>query len=325
VAVGRERTGGGRARSLGTARSALTVLVVGGTALGALLLRPDADLLAKGRGPLGGNNFLVIGLALLALLGGLALRDGYQARTGAARRLRPVERRAAEAVSRVLPLAALIVPLLVLVLHRFGSSGGGGHGDEEPSPLPSPRDDTVRGHHPPLRPGHAEHGTHFGLTRILLGLGIALLLVVLVVAGLRLWRHLTRPSALGTPATYARLEDEEKRLARAVDSGRRALRNGSDARAAVIAAYAAMEESLADSGVTRRAADSPQDLLRRAVAEGLPAAAAAATLTALFREARYSTHPMHAGHRDRAAAALAEIAEGLRARKQGHEAAADAS
>ncbi len=42
--------------------------------------------------------------------------------------------------------------------------------------------------------------------------------------------------------------------------------------------------------------------------------AAAAALTALFREARYSTHPMDAGHRDRAAAALAEIADGLRAR-----------
>ncbi|MGM0363268.1 DUF4129 domain-containing protein [Streptomyces griseoaurantiacus] len=322
--MGRERTGGGGARPIGTARAALTVLVVGGTALGALLLRPDTDLLAKGRGPLGGNSLLVIGLALLALLGGLALRDGYQGRMGTARRLNPVERRAAEGVSRVLPIAALAVPLLILVLHRFGSSGGG-HGDEEPSPLPSRRDDTVRGLHPARHPGHAEHSTHFGLTRILLGLGIALLLVVLVVAGLRLWRHLTRPSALGTAATYTTLEDEEKRLAQAVDSGRRALRDGTDARAAVIAAYAAMEESLADSGVTRRAADSPQDLLRRAVAGGLPAGAAAATLTALFREARYSTHPMHAGHRERAAAALAEIAEGLRSRKPGHEAATDAS
>ncbi|WP_345942855.1 DUF4129 domain-containing protein [Streptomyces sp. SID486] len=51
--------------------------------------------------------------------------------------------------------------------------------------------------------------------------------------------------------------------------------------------------------------------MERAVAGGLPPGAATA-LTALFREARYSTHPMDGNHRDRAAAALAEIADGLR-------------
>lgn len=169
---------------------------------------------------------------------------------------------------------------------------------------------------------------HFGLMRILLGLGIALLAVAVVLAGLYLWRYLTRLSvseASETPAAYATLDDEQERLSQAVDLGRRALLNAADARAAVIACYDAMETSLAVSGVARRASDSPQDLLERAVAGGLPAREAAAELTTLFREARYSTHPMDGSHRDRAEAALTEIAGDLRSRARGPEAVEGAS
>lgn len=329
--MGRERTAGGRPRhgTIGTARAALAVLVVGGAALGALLLRPDSGMLAQGRGPLGGNAVLVFGLALMSLLGGLALRERYREQVAAARELNPVEQRVVDSVSRVLLAASLVVPLLVMALHRFGPSGsshGAGHrSGHEPLPLPSPRQDPVPTVPPAQHAGHAGHTMHFGLTRILLGLGIALLVVVVVIAALRLWRHLTRSPAPETPATYAMLDDEQERLVQAVDSGRRALLDGTDARPAVIACYAAMEESLADSGVTRRASDSPQDLLERAVTGGLPTGAAAAALTALFREARYSTHPMDDSHRDRAAAALAEIADGLRSRTSGPEAVTDTS
>ncbi|MFJ6564710.1 DUF4129 domain-containing protein [Streptomyces sp. NPDC091412] len=325
--VGRARTAGGRRRhgTIGAAQAALTVLVVGGAALGALLLHPDTGLFAKGRGPLGGNSVLVVGLALLSLLGGLALRGKYLEQVGAARELNPVEQRMVDGVSRVLLAASLVVPLLVLVLHRFGSSGSSHGGGHESLPLPSSRQDPVPTPPPAPHAGHSGHSMHFGLTRILLGLGIALPVVVVVIAGLHLWRYLTRPPAPEAPATYATLDDEQERLAQAVDSGRRALLDGTDARAAVIAGYAAMEESLADSGVARRASDSPKDLLERAVAGGLPAGAAAAELSALFREARYSTHPMDGGHRERAAAALAEIADGLRSRASGPEAVAGGS
>ncbi|MFD5542505.1 hypothetical protein ACFWIJ_32980, partial [Streptomyces sp. NPDC127079] len=245
--MGRERTAGGPRRhgTIGAAQAASAVLAVGGTALGALLLRPDTDVLAEGRGPLGGNPVLVVGLALLSFLGGLALRAKYRDQVGAARDLNPVEQRLADGVSRVLLAASLVVPLLVLVLHRFGSSGSGHGGAPEPSPPPSSRQQPS-----PTAPtgpgsGHAGHSVHFGLTRVLLGLGIALLVVVVVVAGLRLWRHLTRPPAPEVQATYATLDDERERLAQAVDSGRRALLDGTDARAAGIACYAAIEESRA--------------------------------------------------------------------------------
>ncbi|MBL1087452.1 DUF4129 domain-containing protein [Streptomyces actinomycinicus] len=320
--MGRERTAGGRRRhsTIGATQAALTVLVVGGVALGALLLHPDTGLLAKGRGPLGGNPVLVVGLALLSLLGGLGLREKYREQVGAARELNPVEQRLVDGVSRVLLGAPLVVPLLVLVLHHFGSSGSSHGSGHESLPLPSPRLDPVPTLPPAQHSGHAGDSTHFGLTRILPGLGIALLVVVVVIAGLHLWRHLARPPAPEAPAKYATLDDEQERLAQAVNIGRRALLDGTDARAAVIACYAAMEESLAASGVTRRASDSPRELLERAVAGGLPTEAAAAALTALFREARYSTHPMDGSHRGRAAAALAEIADGLRSRTSGPEA-----
>ncbi|MFF0016339.1 DUF4129 domain-containing protein [Streptomyces sp. NPDC005374] len=314
--MGRERTVAGRRlhSAIGAAQAALAVLVVGGVAVGALLLRPDAGLFAKGRGPLGDNPVLVVGLALLSLLGGLALREKHREQVGAARELNPVEQRLVDSVSRILLAASLVVPLLVLVLHQFGSSGSSQGGSRESLPLPSPRQATALAPPPAEHAGHAGHGMHFGLMRILLGLGIALLVVVVMIAGLRLWRYLTRAPAPEASATYTALDDEQESLAQAVDSGRRALLDEADARAAVIACYAALEKSLADSGVTRRASDSPQDLLERAVAGGLSTGAAAAALTALFREARYSTHPMDGSHRDRAAAALAEIADGLRSR-----------
>ncbi|KMO95195.1 DUF4129 domain-containing protein [Streptomyces roseus] len=309
--MGRERTAGGRQpRGGGPA-----VLVVGGVVLAALLLRPDTGLWAKGRGPLGGNPVLVLGLALLALLGGLLLRGKYREQVGADRELNPVEQRLADGVSRVLLAASLVVPLLVLVLHRFGAPGAGrdvGRGGGTPSQLPGPPQDPASAPPPAQHAVEADRGVQFGPARVLLGLGIALLVVVVVIAGLYLWRHLTRPPIPDAAATGATLDHEQERLAHAVDSGRRALLEAADARAAVIACYAAMEESLAASGVDRHVSDSPQDLLERAVAGGLPAGTAATTLTALFREARYSTHAMDAGHRDLAAAALAEISDGLR-------------
>ena len=65
--------GRGRHGTIGAARTALAVLVVGGSALGALLLHPGTSLSAKGRGLLGDNSALVISFALLALLGGIQL------------------------------------------------------------------------------------------------------------------------------------------------------------------------------------------------------------------------------------------------------------
>lgn len=141
----------------------------------------------------------------------------------------------------------------------------------------------------------------------------------LVLLLMEVWRRLAvrrgrrAPGLL--PAAPPRPEDA---LAAAVATGRRAL-TGEDARAAVIACYAAMEGSLSASGVSRRASENPTELLERAVADHLVDRLPAQELTALFREARYSTHPMEGSHVQRAQTALDALAAGLATRAAGPE------
>lgn len=309
-----ERTDGGqpqRQRVIAAVTAAAVVLVVGGTVLAALALHPSAGVMHKARGPLGGNPVLVIGLAVCGLIGAVMLRSAYTDRVRSVDELGEGERRLADTVGRILFAAPLAVPLLVLVLHRFDTSDGRPRPERSTTrAVPSASDYSL----PPETPPGSHHGLAGNLpvwvVQVLIVLGILLGLVMLVVGGWLLWRHLTRPQEAGPVVTYA-LDDEQERLAQAVDTGRRALREVTDARAAVIACYAAMEASLAQSGVTRRESDSPGDLLERVVERGLPVGGPAGELTVLFREARFSTHPMDDGHRARASAALAAIADGL--------------
>ena len=141
---------------------------------------------------------------------------------------------------------------------------------------------------------------------------VGLLIVAIIVAAVLIWRRRRRLARLtgrdvpvddetGTPAE----------LARAVGSGRLALRELDDARAAIIGCYLAMEESLAEAGAARGAAETPDELLARAVEGSLVHAAPAAQLTELFYEARFSTHPMPAARRDAAEQALGALAATL--------------
>jgi hypothetical protein len=93
-----------------------------------------------------------------------------------------------------------------------------------------------------------------------------------------------------------------------VESGRAALAELDDARAAIIACYLAMERSLADRGAARGASETPDELLARAAAAGVVRGAAPQRLTALFYEARFSSHPLGPRQRDAAKAALDELA-----------------
>ena len=110
-------------------------------------------------------------------------------------------------------------------------------------------------------------------------------------------------------------------LRAAVESGRAALAEISDARAAIIACYVAMERSLADRGTRRTVTDTPDELLARAVAAGTVRGPAASTLTGLFYEARFSTHPVAGRQRAAASAALDDLAAELAAAQPDDQAA----
>jgi hypothetical protein len=163
---------------------------------------------------------------------------------------------------------------------------------------------------PPHQGGAAGSGFQIPLGPILYGL----LVVALVAAvAITIWwsTRLRRPAA---PLVIEDVSTEE--LREAVAEGRTALAGIDDARAAIIACYVAMERSLAESGTARGTADTPDELLARAVAAGVVRGGAAGRLTALFYEARFSTHPLGSGQRDAASAALDELAGELTARAE---------
>lgn len=295
---------GGRSPA-GTAGAALAVVAVAGTALGAVVLRPGRSLTARSGGPLDSSAVVVL-IAVGCLAAGLLLGSRYRSRLGHRQDLPPFEQRLADAVRITLAAAAVVVPALLLGMHHFSPDAG------SPGPRQTASGNVRQRTLPPFTPrsGHpAGHAPSITLPHLLVVAGTAVLVLTLLVAGYRLWRGLRRTAE--PPRTGAYRPAEQDVLAAAVDSGRRALLDGTDARAAVIACYAAMESSLARSGIVRRASDSPHDLLVRATAGGLLTGPHASALTALFREARYSTHPMDGTHRDRAAAALDAIAAQL--------------
>jgi hypothetical protein len=168
----------------------------------------------------------------------------------------------------------------------------------KPRPLPTRK-------LPPSLPHLA--ASHFPVAPLLYGL---LIVALLAAVWLSVWwsRRFRRPGLSRADGLIA--EDSED-LREAVESGRSALRTIDDARAAIIACYVAMESRLAERGAARAAADTPDELLARATQSGVVRGTAAARLTALFYEARFSSHPLDRGQRDAAEHALDELAAAL--------------
>ncbi len=98
----------------------------------------------------------------------------------------------------------------------------------------------------------------------------------------------------------------------AVQAAIGALDTLNDPRDAVIAAYVAMQTTLAVHGVDRSPAEAPREYLRRVLMANSATAREARTLTGLFEEARFSAHPIPERVRGIARAAL----RSLRARLQ---------
>jgi len=79
----------------------------------------------------------------------------------------------------------------------------------------------------------------------------------------------------------------------------------------VIAAYAAMERRFAAHDLGRRRPEAPREYLRRVLRASEAPADPAVTITDLFEEARFSTHPISEHARDRTRAALSSLRESL--------------
>jgi hypothetical protein len=100
----------------------------------------------------------------------------------------------------------------------------------------------------------------------------------------------------------------EDALAESLDD----LRAERDARAAVIAAYARLERTLAAFGLPRRPAEAPDEYLGRILPQLDVSHASIARLTALFERAKFSQHEIGAAMKDEAIEALETTRDELR-------------
>jgi len=87
-------------------------------------------------------------------------------------------------------------------------------------------------------------------------------------------------------------------LIAALDDSLDDLRDEPDARRAVIAAYARMEGALAYEGLARRKAEAPREYLARTLPALGAGAGSVGRLTALFEEAKFSSHEVDSGMKD---------------------------
>jgi Domain of unknown function (DUF4129) len=178
-----------------------------------------------------------------------------------------------------------------------------------PLRLPTQPQPTVR---PSLtRSPHPGPAFRLPLAGILYGL-LILALIGGIVACVVLLRRRLPDHDVAPPEETLLAEGQRSDLRDAVSSGRRALAELDDARAAIIACYVAMEKSLAAAGADHEAADTPDEFLARAAAAGLVRGAAAGELTGLFYEARFSAHELTTAQRAAARDALEQLAADLR-------------
>jgi hypothetical protein len=285
---------GGELHGPALARLLLTALLIAAVLVG---LRGGFTLHGW-RGPYRRDG-IAIGIALEAVLAALLItlliRGRHPSDDFRVQRLRGVLRSA-------LIAALLVLPTILLLAKPL-------HGHPLPSPQPQPNPTTsatpavTRG----TRPGSAFHVPLTGILYVLLVLALIAGIVVCVVLLRR------RPPGLDAePPEASVAEGQRGDLREAVSSGRRALADLDDARAAILACYVAMERSLAAAGADQEAADTPDEFLGRAVAAGLVRGRAAGVLARLFYEARFSAHELTPAKRDAAQEALEQLADDLR-------------
>jgi uncharacterized protein DUF4129 len=105
----------------------------------------------------------------------------------------------------------------------------------------------------------------------------------------------------------------EQELRQVLDETLDDLRNETDPRKAVIAAYARMERALAAHGLPRRPSEAPLEYLSRVLVELHVTEPAIRPLTSLFQRAKFSPHEVDSGMKEQAIAALVSLRDDLRA------------
>jgi hypothetical protein len=204
--------------------------------------------------------------------------------------------------SRRVVIAALVGLLFALGMQVLGNTMNDQKRPPPPSQSAQPQDESrlARQHPQPQAEPEAGIGDEVILVAALLTLG--LLVVVLVRRRSELLEE--------EPA-----DDEEETMAKAMRAARAAVldRAITDPRSAIVACFAAMEDALADRGgaLTPQDSDTPSEVLHRGVERASLPELPTFALLRLFREARFSTHPMTERDREEADYSLRELLRAL--------------
>ncbi len=222
---------------------------------------------------------IAAGVAALTVLLSVTRRRRPAGRNGPRRRRMTRRERALTAVAALLALAAVMTARAVTSTRRA-------------RPVPRPSHSQQGGGSSARSPWHLGTGT-----------GAVVLAVVLIILTVLLLLMASRHRR-ATPAA----ERTAVLLADAAEGGRRALLGARDPREAVVAAYLAMEQQLANNGFVLSRSRTASEVLTGAAGGGYVDGSAAAVLVRLFERARFSRHPLTAADRDRALAALDALA-----------------
>jgi hypothetical protein len=300
---------GGRIRVPRPVLAAAAVLLL---ALGAAALASANGSAARGSGPLGKQWWV---FAAVALVGGAMTLFKLRERISATDPDSTARARLNQGVFAVVAVLTVAVPVALFLVRAQSASNNGAcvtqcinilsTGGQTAQQTPARTSGNATAHHDGFK-------LPLGLILAILGVIVAILVAVIVIALIMRLRAATKDQQGITgapPPALAEDAEDESALGAAVLAGRSALEG--EARAAIIACYAAMEDSLTNAGVPRLESDSPADLLARATERGVVDGPAPRVLARLFREARFSTHPMDAGHLEQAREALDAITEQL--------------
>jgi hypothetical protein len=132
---------------------------------------------------------------------------------------------------------------------------------------------------------------------------VAVLIAVVALAALAV----AALSRRGPTATVDRSAATDDIVGHAAEEALAAMRLGDDPRSAVLRAYAAMEQTLADTGWGRRPWEAPGEYLSRVSPRLGTGTAAGLTLTRVFEGARFGWRPVSTADRAAAEEALVEL------------------
>jgi hypothetical protein len=230
-------------------------------------------------------------------------------------------RRSAQAVAVVLMLGVAAVALVVLA-SAVGSVRPVSESTIVSSPRPIPTQSVTPKVTPPAfnSPPPVREGTPHQMPAWLKDILTTLLYVagsLLVLFLLRLLYRMLRNVELPVAETND-ADDWERvkvdKLSDAVEAGLAAMESGT-ATDAVIACWVALEDAAASAGVARQPSETPSEFTIRVLAVGGISAPELTRLSALYREARYSSHGSSEEARAEARAALTRLRDELAAAK----------